>query len=135
MHLPFLTLMGQFNVISEGGRSCFQGSCDEGGLPGSLSHGVWGKQSSVLCRLLGRGVGEAARSWLLGAHRRTRRGGLGEWKLVRGLSVPSGHCVQEKYHGVSSLSRPQLPHLSKWRYELGQYMVRLKEEREGGLSP
>lgn len=37
--------------------------------------------------------------------------------------------------GASSLSRPQLPHLSKWRYELGQYMVRLKEEREGGLPP
>lgn len=116
--------MGRFNVISEGGRSHFQGSCDGGGLPSSLSHGVWGEQSSVQCRLSGRGVGEAADSWLLGAQRRARRGGLGEWKLARGICVPRGHHVQEKYPGALSLCRPQLPRLSKWR---------LKEEREGGL--
>lgn len=41
MHLPFLTLMEQLNVISEGSRSRRKSSCDEGRLPSPLSGGVW----------------------------------------------------------------------------------------------
>ena len=50
MHLPFLTLMEQFNVISEGSGAAGKACMMREGYPAPLSGDMW-EQSGVLCSL------------------------------------------------------------------------------------
>lgn len=50
MHLPFLTLMGQFNGVSEGSRAAGKAHVMRDGYPARLSGGVWEQWRSLSCR-------------------------------------------------------------------------------------
>lgn len=123
MHLPFLTLMEQFTVISEGGRSRFillwWGR-------GTQLLGVWGTQSRLCTGSQG---GKRVKQPIAGCLGE-RKGGLRVWKSAGGSSVSRAYAW-EKHSGALGLSRAQFPHLSKIRTTLAMGIQwRVKKKRK-----
>lgn len=100
MHLPFLTLMEQFNVISEGSRAAGNARVMREGYPAPLSGGMWEQRGASSAGSQGR---EWARQAIAGPSGLRAESGEGGWKRERqSFQSPAEFRGKVLFHPIDS---------------------------------